>query len=256
MKSDLTKSILTFIIISFFTSVSAENDVCRKINNEAILKNIPVSDFKILSTREIEGICEVIININDRVIPLYGNENFLVSGDLFKNRQNITKDMIYNVNRKAFLDIKKNIDDIVAFEYRPKEIKSEKVVYMFTEPLCPYCHKAGSEVKNLADRYGFTVKVLLVSMKGEEGKRKCIEAACRNFIFKEKFNLEQYNQLEWKKEKPDEQFICEKGAALIKKTEEISNRLYIDGIPVFYLNNGDYISGAEMNALEQLIKSK
>ncbi len=86
-----------------------------------------------------------------------------------------------------------------------------------------YCHKAGIEVKRLADKYGFIVKVLLVSMKGEEGKKKCIEAACRHYMLKDKFNLEQYNELEWKKEAPDEKYLCEHGKELIRKTEEVSD---------------------------------
>jgi len=221
-----------------------------------IKTHIPISDFTIISSRELQGICEIIINVNNRIIPLYGNEHFLISGDLFKDKKNVTKDKIYEVNKKIFLDNKKALDEVVAFEYKPAGIKSEKVLYMFTEPLCSYCHKAGGEVKKLADKYGVTVKILLISMKGEEGKRKCVEAACRNYILNENFNLEQYNQLEWKQVKPDEKFICEKGISLINKTEEVAKKMNIDGIPLFYTNSGDYVSGAEMEALELLLKQK
>ncbi len=257
MKSVMRKSIFTvFLIFSFYVFLYSETDKCSKITVETISKHLPISNFTIISSREVQGVCEIIININNRIIPLYGDENYLISGDLFHNRVNVTKDKIYEVNKSIFLENKNALDEVVAFEYKPKEIKSEKVLYMFTEPYCPYCHRAGEEVKKMADKYGITVKVLLVTMKGEEGRKKCIEAACRHFIFNEKFNLEEYNQLEWKQKKPDEEFICEKGGILIKKTEELSNKMNIDGIPLFYLNNGDYISGADMEALELLIKTR
>ncbi|HPS86612.1 MAG TPA: thioredoxin fold domain-containing protein [Spirochaetota bacterium] len=254
MKSVIIKTLFVIFLIFFLNIfLYSESGKCSKITVETIKNQIPVSDFEILSSRELMGLCEIIINVNSRIIPLYGDENYLISGDLFQNKKNVTKDKIYEVNKKIFQENKKALDEVVAFEYKPAVLKSEKTIYMFTEPLCPYCHKAGGEVKKLADKYGISVKVILVSMKGEEGKRKCIEAACRHYIFNDSFNLEQYNQIEWKKEKPDEQFICEKGITLINKTEELSNKMNVDGIPIFYMNNGDYVSGAEMEALELLI---
>ena len=257
MKSVLIKSsFLLFIVFSSFTFLYPESDKCGRITPEIISRHVPISGFDIISSRDIHGLCEIIINVNDRIIPLYGNEDCLVAGDLFHERRNATKDKIYEINKKNFLANKNTLDELVAFEYKPAEVKQEKVLYMFTEPLCPYCHQAGIEVKKLADKYGITVKVLLVSMRGEDGKKKCVEAACRHYIYKDKFNLEEYNQIEWKKEKPDEGFICEKGIALIKKTEELSKKMSIDGIPLFYINSGDYVSGADIEALELLINSR
>lgn len=255
MKSFIIKIFFVFILFFSYSYLFSESEKCNRITDVTISKHIPIADFKILSKREIHGVCEVIINVNSRIIPLYGDENYLISGDLFYNKKNITKENIYEVNKKNFLKNKTSMDELTAFEYKPGNIKPGKTIYMFTEPLCPYCHKAGGEVKKLADQYGYSVKVLLVSMKGEEGKRKCIEAACRHFIFKENFNLEQYNQIEWKKEKTENEFICEKGISLIKQTEELSNKMNVDGIPLFYTDNGDSVSGADMEALEKLLKN-
>jgi len=253
----MTTSLYIMILLLFFSiSLYSDSGKCSKITVETIKNHIPVTDLKILSTREVKGLCEIIISLNNRIVPLYGDENYIISGDLFLNKKNITKDNIYQVNKKIFLENKNALDEVVAFEYKPAAIKTEKTLYMFTEPLCPFCHKAGGEVKRLADKYGINVKVLLVSMKGEEGKRKCIEAACRHFAFKDDFNLEQYNQVEWKQLKPDEGFICEKGIEVINKTEKLSDKMNIDGVPLFYLNNGEYVSGAEIEALEQLIIQK
>ncbi len=254
MKSFLIKIIFALILFSSYSDLFSESEKCSKITADTVSKHIPVTDFRILTIREVQGVCEIIINVNNRIIPLYGDGNYLISGDLFLNKKNITKENIYEENKKIFLENKNTINALTAFEYKPVNCKSGKTLYMFTEPLCPYCHKAGGEVKKLSDKYGFSVKVLLVSMKGEEGKRKCVEAACRHFIFKDNFNLEEYNKLEWKKEKTEEEFICEKGVELIKKTDELSKKMNIDGIPLFYTDNGDSVSGADMEALEALIK--
>ncbi len=255
MKSISMKLFISIILLlSSSVFLYSETEKCSKITPEVIGKHIPISNFKILSTRGINGICEIIVNINGRIVPLYGSENYLISGDLFSERINRTRVKITDVNKKLFLDNKKAVDEAVVFEYIPKKIQVKTVVYMFTEPLCPYCHKAGNEVKRLADKYGFTVKVLLVSMHGERGRDKCIEAACRHFKAGEAFNLEQYNELEWKKEKVVKESLCEKGAALIKKIEELSERMGIDGVPCFYTDKGNYVSGADMPALERLVR--
>lgn len=257
MRSTIVKSfIIVSLIFSLLQSLYSEPDKCGRIAADTITKHIPVSEFNIISTREVQGLCEIILSVNGRIIPLYGNENGLVSGDLYFNKQNVTKEKVYEINKRSFIENKKELDEAVAFEYIPAEVKSQKILYMFTEPFCPYCHKAGSEVKNLADKYGVKVRILLVSMKGEEGKKKCVEAACRHFKLKEKFGFAEYNQLEWKKEKPADEFICREGEELINKTEELSNKMYIDGIPLFYLDNGEYVSGADIEALELLMSSK
>ncbi len=257
MKSfSVIKVIIACLVFSAVADAYSETGKCSRISEETVRKHIPVSSFNILSAREVNGMCEIIVTVSGRIVPLYGNEEGLVSGDLFHEKQNTTKERIYEINKKSFLDNRKSIDELVAFEYKPAEIKTGKVLYMFTEPLCPYCHKAGGEVKAMADKYGFAVRILLVSMKGEEGKKKCVEAACRHFIFNDKFNLEEYNQIEWKKARTEDQFICQKGVELINKTEDLSAKLYIDGIPLFYLDNGDYVSGADMEALEMLVKQK
>lgn len=257
MKSFLLNVLIILSALLFsYTALHAEPGRCSRITAETISKHVPVSDFKIVSSREVQGVCEVVIIVNNRIIPLYGDEKGFISGDLFNEKQNITRKMVYDLNKKLFLENRGALDEVTAIEYKPAEIKSEKILYMFTEPLCPYCHKAGSEVKKLADKYGIRVKILLVSMKGDEGKRKCIEAACRRMIFKEKFSLEEYNQIEWKKEKAPDEYICDAGINMINKTEELSNRMCIDGIPLFYMDNGEYVSGADIEAMELLMSSK
>lgn len=257
MRTFITKIIFaSLLVLPSFTSLHSEPEKCSRITDEIISRHLPVSEFSVVSRREVKGVCEVVINVSNRIIPLYGNEDFLISGDMYNNRANITKEKIYDINKNAFLKNRTTLDGLAAFEYKPVEIKSERVLYMFTEPLCPYCHKAGFEVKRLSDKYGVKVKVLLVSMKGEDGKRKCIEAACRHFILKEQFDFVHYNELEWKKEIPDEKYICEQGIELIRKTEEVSNKMSIDGIPLFYLDNGEYVSGADMEALEILMSPR
>jgi len=257
MKSIAVKLSLALIfLLSFTLFLYSESDKCSKITIEIIKKNIPVSDFKILSSKEEKGICEIIINVKGRIIPLYGNENYLISGDMFQNKKNVTSEKLIEITRKMFFENKKDLDEAVAFEYKPAVIKSEMTVYMFTEPLCSYCHKAGPEVKKLADEYGFIVKIVLVSMSGEEGRKKSIEAACRHYKSPEVFNFEQYNQIEWKKEKTDDINICEKGTELINKTDELTEKMGIDGVPSFFTNKGDNVSGADLDALKRLIEQK
>jgi len=247
--------ILCSLLIFIPTHIFSLSSNCSKIDRENIRKNLPVGDFKILSEREVGGLCEIVININGRIIPLYGNESFLISGDMFSIRNNLTSEKIAEVRKNLFLKNIGGIEKSVAFVYSPPVVKSEKIIYMFTEPLCSYCHKAGAEIKKMADEYGFVVKVLLTSMSGGEGKRKCVEAACRHYSSEKNFNLEEYNQIDWKKERADEKYICEKGIKLIELTETTAATIAVDGVPFFFTSSGDFVSGADFDAIKLLIKS-
>jgi thiol:disulfide interchange protein DsbC len=134
MRVSIKHTIFTLLLIMPSAFLYPETVKCEKITSEMIGKHIPVSDFSVISIREVHGVCEVIINVSNRIIPLYGNADFLVSGDLYHNRINITKDKLYEINKNAFIENRNTLDEIAAFEYKPAEIKSKKVLYMFTEP--------------------------------------------------------------------------------------------------------------------------
>jgi protein-disulfide isomerase len=125
---------------------------------------------------------------------------------------------------------------------------------MFTDPLCPFCNRIGGEVIKLSDRLGFKLKILLLNVHGEKGRAKCIEAVCRNSV-NPSFNFIEYNKPEWKNSDAGKEFICQRGSDLVDKIEKLSEKLGIDSVPFFFINDGSFVSGASIEEVELLFKN-
>lgn len=241
-------------VLIFASSVeSSRGEVCQELTPQLIKNHLALDEFTVVSVRELNGLCEVIINSNNRLITFYGNRKFLVSGEMYENGVSLTESKLYDINKSILKSAINDIDGCVVFTYEPTEIKTETTLYMFTDPLCPFCNKAGGEIKEISDRLGFRVKVLLLNVHGEKGRAKCIEAVCRNAA-NPSFNLAEYNSPEWKKGDADKEFACQKGSELVDRTEKLSEKLGIDSVPFFFINDGRHVSGASIEDVELLFK--
>jgi len=240
-------ALLLFVL---FQGVS-RGDTCHEISTDVIRKHLGVTEFTIMSKRELNGLCEVIINTENRILTFYGNKKFLISGEMYENGSSLTEAMLYEINKSLLKSSISEVESCVVFSYSPPEVKTEKTLYMVTDPLCPFCNRIGGEIKELSDKIGFRVRVLLLNVHGERGRVKCIEAVCRNSV-NSSFNFVEYNKPEWKKAVPKKEFICSKGGEMVDKTEKLSEKLGIDSVPFFFVNDGRHVSGASIEDVELL----
>ncbi len=255
---------LSFSVLIIFISVFAgmkislgADNFCKSDKAEALLKkHVPLDKYSIISRRTVGDLCEIIVDSDGKLLPFYIFGDSVVSGELWKEQHNLSADFIKNLNRKNFLNLRSRIDSLVGFSYSPSKIKSSRVIYMFTEPLCPYCHEAGKLIYQLSNKYGFVVKILFYSVHGREGQEKSVEAICRNINSKGKFNLEEYNRLEWREKKIAPVNKCKKGENLVSEVEKLSPVLRIDGVPLIYNDLGDSVEGFDPEEIEKLVKDK
>ena len=96
----------------------------------------------------------------------------------------------------------------------------------------------------MVEKYNAVLKLILYSVHGERGRKKCIEVVCRGLTY------EKYCDTKWKIEKSGERYQCKKGEVLVRKAETVADNLGINGVPSFYLEDGTLISGANLKALE------
>jgi len=245
---------ILLVLFSVFNGISY-GDVCSAMSDDVIKKHADLESFTVVSKREVNGLCEIIVNSGNSLIPFYGAGKFIISGEMYENGRALTSDKIYEINMQRFREAKKEVDALVAFTYTPAKVKIETSLYMFTDPLCPYCNKIGADVISLSERLGFRIKVLLYTVHGERGKEKCIEAACRS-MDGGSFNLPGYYEQEWKKKETEKAFLCIKGEALVAKTEALSEIIGVDSVPFFFIDDGNYVSGASMEEVEALFGDK
>ncbi len=180
----LVKSIC--ILISMFVAVNiyaGEQDICKRVDMKFLKSHINLPVSKIESKKEINGMCEIIVNYNQQFIPLYvdNTKKFVIFGKMHSNQNQITKKSIEAIKKKyskkrelKFVNVRDKFDSIVNFTHKPENSSGEEL-YFITDPNCGYCKKAGQKINKLTDPFGITVKTIIVStMRGS--KEKAIEA--------------------------------------------------------------------------------
>ncbi|OPL12127.1 MAG: hypothetical protein AVO38_03605 [delta proteobacterium ML8_D] len=220
---------------------------CRDITLSAMQQHVPIPPAAILSKNPVNGICEVILDINGQYVPIYAGKEFVIAGEMFQDRKQITQTRLDTLKAEKFMRLRSDIDACVAMSYTSAE-KAKHTIYMITDPVCPFCHQAESQLKNFADTHDAEFKIILASVHPPVGRRKAIEAVCRNL------SLDQYISGKWQAENKTDEHQCGEGNDLISASEKIVADLGINGVPVFFLENGRRVDGADMDALAMLLK--
>lgn len=247
-------NVAAVFVAMFLFQGASEANTCNEVTDEVIKKHLALDTFTVMSKRELNGLCEVFINTENRVLSFYGNKKFLISGEMFENGGSLTESMLYKINKSVLKSSISEVESCAVFSYSPAVVKTEKTLYMFTDPLCPFCNRIGGEIKVLSDKMGFKVKILLLNVHGEKGRERCIEAVCRNSV-NPSFDFIEYNKPEWKKSGARKEFICPKGSELVDKTDKLSEKLGIDSVPFFFVNDGRHVSGASIEDVELLFNA-
>ena len=240
-------SITPLVAVSIEPSVTEEN-ICDHIDVHWLRLHAAVPSCEIISKRQTGDLCEVILDVNGNYVPLYTGKDFFIAGQMYQNNMDLTNQTITGIRKEKFVKNKESLDKAVVIEYTPPE-KKELAVYMFTDPLCPYCNTAGEKIQGIADKYGATVKMLFFNVHGDDGKEKSVEAICRNFT------LEQYIASEWKKQATNKKYDCKQGEDIYERSMTTAKNMGITGVPQFFLQDGTNINGADMAALENALKN-
>lgn len=249
----MSKIVLITLITSVFIFTTVPSlpggDPCLHVDSEFLKSQLPIYQFEIISKRNLNGMCEVIVKMHNKLVPIYAGMNFAISGGMYQGRYKITEQILKKLYAEIFSKNIPVINKAVAFTYKPLK-SGARTLYMFTDPLCPFCHESGLKVKKLADKYGIVLKTLLIAVRGKKSQEKCIEAVCRNF------NISEYFSTKWRTIQTDGKYQCIKGKELLAIADKISDVLMVDGVPAFYLDDGTYISGSDLPVLEKLLNSK
>jgi len=236
---------MTMITMTFFTINAAAEETCnacKDITLSSMQQHVPIPPATILSQHEVNGICEVILDINGQYVPVYAGKNFIIAGEMFQDKKQITQSRIDALKAEDFLSLKPEIEKCVAFTLTPQK-ETKHTIYMITDPVCPFCHQAETQLKEFAETHSAQFKIILASVHPPVGRQKAIEAVCR------KLSLDDYVTGKWKDDNKTDKYQSPEGTSLIESSEKVTSALGIDGVPVFYLEDGRRIDGADMPAL-------
>jgi len=238
------------ILVLFATAAAVYGGSLCNEDNKTVLsflnKHVPIPPAKIVSKREVYGLCEIILQIKGEFVPVYATDQFVLAGEMFRNRHPVTQEKIKKVQAGLFISMRSQIDKVVAMTYKPVMLsKVQHTMYMFTDPVCPYCHLAEVGIRQLLKEHNTVLKVVFFPVHLPEGKEKAIEAVCR------KLDFQAYIKDDWRKEKKM-QYQCEEGERLVEKSIVVARKLGIRAVPTFYLDNGKRVTGANKGLIEKI----
>lgn len=168
------------ILATFCIMLGAAN-AYAKPTVEQIQKTIPnITNVVNVVETPMKGIYEVstensVFFVNDDLSHLIGGAMFDV-----KTKQNLTQPAIERVNKNITLQ-KQERDKAIVTQLDIRDAIVEKkgtgarIVYVFTDPLCPFCHKLEGELDKMTN---ITIYRFVVPMKGKQSVAQSTSVWC------------------------------------------------------------------------------
>lgn len=242
--------VLALIIgVVFRPGTAYAGDLCDPITIETMKRHIPTPQAEIISKREVMGMCEVILKIGAENVPVYATDKFVLAGELFSEKKQITRETLDKLeglaaeeNKKIFYQIRPKLDAFAGITYTPKG-KVKHRLYMFGSPLCGYCTKASREIQPILDETGTELVILLQG--GGDARTKSIQAICS------KVDLQGYNSRKWETASIDN---CKSAEKKVDGASEVASQLHIRGVPTFFVDDGTMVIGANLPELKRILQ--
>lgn len=213
--------------------------VCEEVK---LADHVPIPPFKVESKREVFGLCEMILNINGQLIPVYATKDFVLSGEMFSHRRQITQSQLEIIRQKVIKENLSKLETLRHVSYKPKGAREGRYFYFISDPDCPFCNRVKDRVKKLADKYGWEVRLVWFPLPfHREAKPKAVSFLC------EKRSFEDYLKGEYGKKE------CEKGKKEVEKNLRVLRGI-VRGTPTFIFPSGEVVVGANVRRLEEVMK--
>ena len=193
----------------------------------------------------VKGLCEAIISAGGQKLVLYTDESgrYLLLGrgplvsiiDL-QTKEDLTQKEIQELNKLSKNQVHE-LDKYVAFTYGNKG----KVVYLFTDPECPFCQRLEPTLKKLADEGKIQVKVILYPLPFHpHARQKSVAMVCQNI------GWEGLRRGYWTSEKMEKlnNWQCKEGEKLVEESIEIGKKYGVRGTPTMITEEGKKVVGA------------
>jgi thiol:disulfide interchange protein DsbC len=201
---------------------------------------------KVQKDEHIPGLCDVVIQLGAQKFVLYTDNSgrYILLGSRggiaqivdLKTGENITSKQVELLNKLSEKQVHE-LDKYVAFTYG----HSGKVIYLFTDPECPFCHRIEPILKKLADEGKIQIKVILFPLPFHaHARQKAVAMVCQHI------GWEGLRNKYWTPERMEklEQWQCKEGEEFIKKSIEIAQKYGVQGTPTIITSEGIKIVGA------------
>lgn len=168
----------------------ATQNPCKGIDKTILEKHTPLKGlpYRVIKEQPVKGICEVVIEINGELVPLYVTKDFVISGELFTDKKSVTQIHLRQLQKEILEKRRQTLDKYTVAIYKPKNFKGS-YVYFIADPECPYCNYIKKTVKALADKYGVGIKLVFLPLPFHPHAKEWAESfICSNSTFEEYVN--------------------------------------------------------------------
>jgi thiol:disulfide interchange protein DsbC len=214
------------------SSVKAQCPQKEKIQ-QGIEKSFPKLQFEIIriDPSKVKGLCQIQLKIGPQYHLLYSDSQgeFLFAGNLHEaiTGRNLTQEADQLLNRLNPEELHQ-LESLTAFTLG----QGKKVVYLITDPQCPFCKQAESLVKKLVPKEDLSVRFIFFPLDSHKGaKEQCISILCDNK------GIEGYDR----GYRSDNQ--CSAGVKKVNNTNAFLQKKGINSTPTFIFTDGIYQSG-------------
>jgi len=227
------KKALVFSLFASFVLVSCQQGkACPKEDKvKASMKEFIPQEFRVESIqalKEIPGLCEVVIKVDGQPLVFYTDKEmrYVLAGNLLSlaDKKNITRERQQEF-MKVSQDLLKELEKHKDFAFG--KVGSQKYVYMFTDPDCPFCKRSEPIVEKWANEKGVEVRVILFPLPiHPQAFGKSVALVCDKKGWEEyKSGYNSNNQ-------------CEDGKKKIESNLQLAEKYGISGTPTFIGMNG------------------
>lgn len=149
---------------------------------QGIQRTFPKLQFEIIKIdpSKAKGLCQIQLKIGPQHNLLYVDSRgeFLLAGSLHEinTGRNLTQETVQILNRLSPEELRQ-LESLTAFTLG----QGKKVVYLITDPQCPFCKQAESLVKKLIPKEDLSVRFIFFPLDSHKGAREqCISILCDN----------------------------------------------------------------------------
>ena len=251
---------VVFFVLLVFSSVVSAEPVCTHVDIEWISQQAPMSqDAKIVYKKDLGELCEVVLALDGGLVSLYAGKDFLLVGNLYKDKKSITretlgaladiarkerikadkKEELKTEKRKAFFQQNiRELDDLTLFSFKPGN--PDKVLYVVTDPNCPYCNMLMPDLEILAMENQIEIKVILFPVLSSKSRDMVTQTICG------KYSYQEYRQIQFQPDTPG----CRQADILLEKTMPFFSRAALSFVPVVISGDGTWV--VEENDISQV----
>jgi thiol:disulfide interchange protein DsbC len=251
-KKTMRLKILALAVLGILgTTACFGESACSHVTIDWISGHVPLpGDARVVLAREKGVLCEVILSIDNGLVPVYAGKDFILAGQLFEDGRSVTRETLAAMpdmverereraalkndlereNRKSFFQKNiKALDEFVSLSFKPDQVRN--FCYVITDPNCSHCKELLPKLRQAALESGTEVKVIIYPVLGPQSRDMASLAICNHTSYQD------YVQIKM----PESVLSCERAERLIQRTEVFLRSSNLSSVPLVVAGDGSWV---------------